>query len=184
MNQKIQYALNKDSGDVLKYFSSFDNLISNNSGVRDNRCITRDCYDSNYPFNVGTFTHVALTDSNVHISNIDKEFITQRVQLKLRGELFSTVELDHNYSSKFCYVFVGFKSGMDSIDSYYVNWNNLKSSCENIFAAYESFVTRAVKPKSEQEGRADMYTTYESARNFKKSMCGVYIPITDLVTNT
>ena len=50
MNKTVQYALTKDSGDVLSYFNTFDHLIDNNSGIRDNRFMTFEAQQTNAPF--------------------------------------------------------------------------------------------------------------------------------------
>ena len=72
MSQKVIQTLNKDSGDVFKFFQSFDHLIDNNSGIRDNRTMTFDSFQSAAPFHALTDTNLQMSDPNMDIINIDK----------------------------------------------------------------------------------------------------------------
>jgi hypothetical protein len=180
MNKKIQYSLEKDSGDVLKYFKTFENVILSNSGDRDCKVLTIDCQQVAAPFNAGSETKLPLTNPNVHIINIDKSFITCRFEITVKGDVLEmppNTVLNPVGNKLYTHIFVGLKSAAESIETYRVFYNGNVTECYNGTAIYESFVTRAVKPKSEQSSRISMYSTYENASKMKNSVCGVYIPV-------
>jgi len=183
MNTKIQYALNKDSGDVFAHFKTYEHLIDNNSGIRDNRTMTFEAQQSAAPFDALTETKVKLTDPNIDIVNMDKNFIRCRYRVALSsqgygwgaGSIFNMSSAANNFG----YVFIGFKSAAESIFIYRVFWNGNTTECFNTNSIYEATITRAVKPKSEQFGRKSMYTTFENATSKKENVCGVYVPLAD-----
>ena len=153
MNKKVQYALDRDSGDFQPNFRFFEHLIDNNSGIRDNRFMTFEAQQANAPCEPFVDTKLKLTDSNIDIVNVDKSFLSVRYRVKISGGSTLSLPLHAVASQRFAWIFVGFKSAAESINIYRVFWNGNTTECFNTNSLYEATVTRAVKPKSEVSGR-------------------------------
>ena len=123
MNKKVQYALERDSGDVQSYFKNFEHLIDNNSGIRDNRFMTFEAQQANAPFEPFVDTKLKLTDSNIDIVNVDKSFLSVRYRLRISGQalagnLATGLTIIPAPANRFTWIFVGFKSATESINIY------------------------------------------------------------------
>lgn len=80
MNSKLKDVLDRsDTSDLLKYFSQMEDVLEANGGINDNKTLTSDASDPPCPVNHGLFTKVKLTDEAIHITNIDKSFITCKI---------------------------------------------------------------------------------------------------------
>ena len=186
---KIIRALDpRETGDVIKFFETFDGILEKNSGVHDCKCLTSDSYDPPCPQPRGMYTKLKLTDDAVHITNIDKSFISARVcfELKMDFENNAAMYLGAETSEQVdtLMLFVGFKSAIHNIDAYRIYSNGKKTACEQTEALYENSVTYFLKPQQEVCSRPNTYSPWENVAQASRNVCGVYIPLRDYVVST
>ena len=196
MNSKVSKALDqRDTGDLVHYFHSFDNIIEKNSGLHDNKLLSIDSSEPPCPVKVGQYTKLKLTDESIGFTNIDKSSITCDVQLKLQINGFTshmlkvptdtttqdyinakTLNRESNAMTK---LFVGFKSAIHVFDAYRVYSNNKKTQCEQTEALYENSLAYMMKTEQEVQAHPYSYTPYEHARTGSDCVCGTYISLED-----
>ena len=85
-NRAYNQANRIGTGDVVKYFTEFNNMIQRNSGVHDNRFVQADSYNPPCPTMLNGETWFVMTMVGVDVINIDKSFIQMRVQITFRVE--------------------------------------------------------------------------------------------------
>lgn len=183
---KIIRALDpRETGDVIKFFETFDGILEKNSGVHDCKCLTNDAFDPPCPQPRGQYTKLKVTDDAVHITNIDKSFISARVSFDLKLD-FENPEDDILNVSVFneqwrnsLMIFVGFKSAIHCIDAYRIYSNMKKTACEQTEALYENTVTYFLKPQQEICCRPNTYSPWENVAEGSRNVCGVYISLAD-----
>ena len=132
--------------------------------------MTFEAQQSAAPFEALTDTKLKLTDPNIDIVNIDKSYINHVFQITFSAQALTNWSpgMYLNAANNFGYIFVGLKSATEEINIYRIFWNGNTTECFNTNSIYEATITRAVKPKSEQQGRKAMYTTFENAYGKKK----------------
>lgn len=178
---KIIRALDpRETGDVIKFFETFDGILEKNSGIHDCKCLTTDSYNPPCPVSKA-YTTIKMTDEAVHITNIDKSFISARVQVNLSLN-FSATENTINFGDNGSYakslmLFVGFKSAIHSFDAYRIYVNGKKTACEQTEALWENAVTYFLKPQQEVCCRPNTYSPWENVARVSRDVCGVYIPL-------
>ena len=180
---KIIRALDpRETGDVIKFFETFDGILEKNSGVHDCKCLTNDSYDPPCPLPKNMYTKVKLTDDAIHITNIDKSYISMRVSFDLKLDVDPTFKFNikgtHSmWSLKNYVIFVGFKSAIHCIDAYRIYSRGKKTTCEQTEALYENAVTYFLKPEQEICNRPNTYSPWENVAKGSRNVCGVYIPL-------
>ena len=195
MNSKVSKALDqRDTGDLIHYFHSFDNIIEKNSGLHDNKLLSIDSSEPPCPVKVGQYTKLKLTDESIGFTNIDKSSITCDVQLKLQINGFTSHMLtipgasdvtrvgcitSNRLSNAMTKLFVGFKSAIHVFDAYRVYSNNKKTQCEQTEALYENSLAYMMKTEQEVQAHPYSYTPYEHARTGSDCVCGTYISLED-----
>ena len=183
---KIIRALDpRETGDVIKFFETFDGILEKNSGIHDCKCLTTDAYNPPCPISK-LYTTIKLTDEAVHITNIDKSFISARVQVNLTLN-FSENKVTCLYGTSDQYMksfmlFVGFKSAIHSFDAYRIYVNGKKTACEQTEALWENAVTYFLKPQQEVCCRPNTYSPWENVAQMSRNVCGVYIPLQPYMT--
>lgn len=183
---KIIRALDpRETGDVVKFFETFDGILEKNSGIHDCKCLTTDSYNPPCPV-TKNYTTIKLTDEAVHITNIDKSFISARVQVNLSLSFSSnenTIKFgDDGRYGKSLMLFVGFKSAIHSFDAYRIYVNGKKTACEQTEALWENAVTYFLKPQQEVCCRPNTYSPWENVARVSRDVCGVYIPLDEYMT--
>lgn len=181
---KIIRALDpRETGDVMKFFETFDGILEKNSGIHDCKCLTNDSFDPPCPQPRGMYTKVKVTDDAIHITNIDKSFISARVSFDLNFNFDLTgnepyVKTSHYGKWGNCLMlFVGFKSAIHCIDAYRIHSNGRKTACEQTEALWENSVTYFLKPQQEVCSRPNTYSPWENVAEGSRNVCGVYIPL-------
>ena len=185
---KIIRALDpRETGDVIKFFETFDGILEKNSGIHDCKCLTNDAFDPPCPLKAGGFTKIKLTDDAVHITNIDKSFISARVAFVLRLDFPNSGNFSFTFPTLYeipaigsLMLFVGFKSAIHFIDAYRIYCSGKKTQLEQTEALYENAVTYYLKPQQEVCNRPCTYSPWENVAQASRNVCGVYIPFTDL----
>ena len=100
MNSKVSKCLDQTlTGNVFQYFSETENLIQDNSGTHDNKCLSLDAYDPPCPVQKGVYTKIKITDESVDVINMDKSSLSARIwfQLNFNGNL--ATELNDEYTN-------------------------------------------------------------------------------------
>lgn len=185
---KIIRALDpRETGDVIKFFETFDGILEKNSGIHDCKCLTNDAYDPPAPLPKGQFTKIKLTDDAIHITNIDKSFISARVWFELKMDFENDAKMyldtDINQQVDTLMLFVGFKSAIHNFDAYRIYSNGKKTACEQTEALYENSVTYFLKPQQEVCCRPNTYSPWENVAQVSRNVCGVYIPLRDYIVS-
>ena len=183
---KIIRALDpRETGDVMKFFETFDGILEKNSGIHDCKCLTTDSYNPPCPV-TKAYTTIKMTDEAVHITNIDKSFISARVQATLSFNLSddecSSEKGDVQTVLNSLVLFVGFKSAIHTIDAYRIYVNGKKTACEQTEALWENAVTYFLKPQQEVCCRPNTYSPWENVAQASRNVCGTYIPLNKYVT--
>ena len=178
---KIIRALDpRETGDVIKFFETFDGILEKNSGIHDCKCLTTDAYNPPCPI-AKNYTTIKLTDEAVHITNIDKSFISARVSVTLSFDftdnVYTVADGDIEAVANSLMLFVGFKSAIHSFDAYRIYSNGKKTACEQTEAMWENAVTYFLKPQQEVCCRPNTYSPWENVARMSRNVCGVYIPI-------
>ena len=167
----------RETGDLVSFFKSYDDIVQKNSGIHDSKCLTIDCLEPQCPISEGTFTKVKLTDESVDVVNLNKSWISMTVSAKVKWQ-FDTSGMDltpDKYSAIGHCAFVGLKSSSHIIDSYRILNANRKTGCEQTQAVYENSIVHFLKPEAEIQGRPNIYTPWENAFHHDESVCGKYL---------
>lgn len=206
MNQNVIRALGTEqTGDIIKYFETMDDIIERNSGVGQTYNVQTNAADPPCPIAHGIYTKVKITDESVHITNIDKSNVTARVKYEVywstkfwesviqaeqqsdqakidAGEVVpNTTKLARIYRNKCIRWFVGVKASIHLFDAYRVYSNGMKTACEQTEAIYENSVVRFLKPQEELDEKPDIYTTWKRANIGDECVCGTYFTLQDLI---
>ena len=206
MNSKLQSVLGDErTGDIARYFKTMDDIVERNSGVGQTRSLQTDAADPPCPVANGVYTKLKVTNSSIHITNIDKSSITAQVDLKVTwhtrfwesilraeeesdrakieaGEIVpNTTKLARIYRNKMIRWFIGAKASIHFFDAYRFYSNGIKTACEQTEAIYESTITRFLKPQEELDEKPDIYTTWKRANAGDECVCGTYISLQDLI---
>ena len=206
MNQRVARALgDEQSGDIIKYFETMDDIIERNSGVGQTFYLQTNTSDPPCPVQHGIYTKLKITDDSVHITNIDKSSMTIEVRLNINwhskfwepilqaeqqsdqakidaGEIVpNTTKLARIYRNKCIKWFVGVKASIHFFDAYRIYSNGMKTACEQTEAIYENAVIRFMKPQEELDEKPDIYTTWRRANAGDECVCGTYFSLQDLI---
>ena len=170
----------RETGDLVSFFKSYDDIVQKNSGIHDSKCLTIDCLEPQCPIPEGTYTKIKLTDESVDVVNLNKSWISMTVKATVTWSFQNNVSLDEAtqkfYSAVGTNAFVGLKSSSHIIDSYRILNANRKTGCEQTQALYENSIVHFLKPEEEIQGRPNIYTPWENAFHHDQSVCGLYIP--------
>lgn len=168
-----------DEGDVLSFFEDkMRNLIQRNGGDHTFSFVTEDFHDKDCPMAIGTKTHMKLTHTGHTISQIEKGFVSMKVKILLRlSEAVSVAD-----DAKQCLrLFVGFKNAVEIFES--ARFENGTRQIENYNQdelIRESFAYNSIKPAIAKGNSRFSSTTWENVKDFSYSVCGKYIPLTEL----
>lgn len=165
----------KETGNLVDFFKSYDNIVQKNSGIHDSKCLTIECLEPQCPIPEGTYTKVKLTDESVDVVNLDKSWISMKVQATVTLE-FAKKDMEEGTKIPLpTFAFVGLKSSSHIIEGYRILNSNRKTGCEQTQALYENAIVHFLKPHEETQGRPNIYTPWENAYNFSTSVCGAYL---------
>lgn len=203
MNTKVSKCLDQTlTGNVFNYFSETENLIQENTGVHDNKCLSLDAYDPPCPVQKGVYTKVKITDECVDIINMDKSSISARLWFQLNFNGTVATELNDEYTNvqggsqevieakrkalsvknRGIEFFVGFKSSIHFLDGYRIYSKGKKTACEQTEALHENAMMRMLKTQEELDEKPYVFTTWEKAHMRDDSICGTYITAEDIRT--
>ena len=180
MNPKIKEALsNTKTGDIEAYFDEMSKIIEKNSGTHENKLIIADCYNVPAPVALGNYTYFKLSDANCDIISLDKSYITAKMHYDMA---FTTLEAISSENDDI-QLFIGFKSGMHIIDEYRIYVNG-QLRTQQTKALHENALVSMFKCNEELRNRPHMYTRWDDAHAYSQNVCGVYVPIANLLAGT
>ena len=180
MNPKIKEALsNVKTGDVEMYFDEMSKIIEKNSGTHENKLIIADCYNVPAPVALGNYTYFKLSDANCDIISLDKSYITAKMHYDMS---FTTAEAI-SATNDDIQLFIGFKSGIHIIDEYRIYVNG-QLRTQQTKALHENALVSMFKCNEELRNRPHMYTRWDDAHAYSQNVCGVYVPIANLLAGT
>ena len=172
--------IGNDQGDVYEYFQNeLVNLVQHNGGDHYFNWKTFECTEQTAPHTVGTKTYLRLTTENFDITQMEKSFITVLLSfyVKLDQTLTGVKEKDTN---KLLRVFVGLKNAAEF-------FGKLDTLCDNVMlkntqdeAVREQFAYNSIKGRSQKATAKFSHSTWENVSNMNESVCGVYIPLSDI----
>lgn len=165
----------KETGNLVDFFKSYDDIVQKNSGIHDSKCLTIECLEPQCPIPEGTYTKVKLTDESVDVVNLDKSWISMKVQATVTLDI---TKKDMEEGAKIVLgptAFVGLKSSSHIIEGYRILNSNRKTGCEQTQALYENAIVHFLKPHEETQGRPNIYTPWENAHEYSTSVCGTYL---------
>ena len=139
-------------------------------------------------FNGGTSnkTHVRLTTDRFNMIQFDKSFISLELDLKVRLDPKPDMEVEVNGISEdtdphnIAQVFLGFKNGCELFDHTLTLVDNLPVGNQNNDAVREQFAYNVNMTRSQKETRKYSHSPYSNVSTLDPSVCGIYIPVSDL----
>ena len=82
------------------------------------------------------------------------------------------------------YVFIGFKASTHCVGSYSFKFHDIPlSSTQQSQAITEQFLYTTFKSKGQLANKKYVYSPYQEVHDFKNSVCGIYIPLREILTN-
>ena len=171
--------LGNDEGDVLKFFQTkMRNLIAYNGGDHTFGWFTEDVDDKDAPMPVGTKTKIKWTHAGHAISQMEKNFVTVKLDIQAQLNKALTITDDTNELNK---IFIGFKHAVEFFSDARL-WidNVMLKEYQQDELIRESFAFNSIKPADAKEPAKNRYTLWENVARMSPSVCGVYVPLSSL----
>jgi len=180
-----------EMGNVLQSFQRMYNLIPVNDGIRKSKALVK----SSYPtmFLDGASADLQITDREFDITLINDSFIqvegtaTYRVELGSGMGSFSSSTEETEASGEYCsYIFIGFKSASQVIREFTLKINERPDLCGNYMNQnnlQETFLYNVCSSEAKRKNKSGIYTLWEDAWKKSNSVCGTYIPMTEVRKN-
>ena len=166
-----------DEGDVLKFFQSkLRNLIAHNGGDHTFGWFTEDVDDKDAPMPIGTKTKIKWTHQGHTISQMEKNFVTAKLNLVV--QLNKTLNLEGD-TANLNRIFIGFKHAVELFSDARL-WidNVMLKEYQQDELIRESFAYNSIKPIDAKEPAKHRYSLWENTSRMSPSVCGVYVPLT------
>ena len=165
-----------DEGDVLKFFQSkLRNLIAYNGGDHTFGWFTEDVDDKDAPMPIGTKTKIKWTHQGHTISQMEKNFVTAKLNLVVQLNKELHLDADTNELNR---IFIGFKHAVELFSDARL-WvdNVMLKEYQQDELIRESFAYNSIKPIDAQEPAKHRYSLWENTSRMSPSVCGVYVPL-------
>lgn len=175
-----QNKINYSQGDVVEGFKALDNIISKNDGIRSFSIQDNSCFDSDVPFDIGTQTHIKITNNQHDINQLGESFITAKI--KLMGHFGKTYTATDG--AKCLKFFIGFKNAAEAIRQLEVENNNVDCDYLQTDCIRESFAYHTYRTRSAKEIRKFSHSLYSNVHNYDNSVCGAYVDPTTFTAGT
>ena len=197
MNTNLREKEHKDVGeDVYDYYESLTERVIGGE-FQNVSFLSFDSSEPPCPIGPGQFTRLKLTDSSCQITSFENSFIQLEITGTFNFSLKSgkdpkTIISDFNETTGLLdavkdvpLFYVGFKSGLQSIDHYrFYNSFHAGPLCEQSQAIYESALTYMTKAQEEIEGKIARYAVENELNNCKEDIPGFYVTLDDLMNKT
>ena len=176
--------IGNNEGDVLAFFQTkMRNLIQRNGGDHSFSWVMEEFTNKDCPMPVGTKTRVKLSHSGHAITQIEKSFVTVRLNFnaKISGPAFNLA----GDTNRLCKVFIGFKNAVEFYEDcrFWVNGKLLDTYRQDELQR-ESFAYNCIKPRDAKATSKFAHSVWENVANYSPSVCGVYVDILDCVRAT
>ena len=141
--------------------------------------------DTSAPFSSSQEINLKLTSTNFDIIEFDNSFIHMQLKLRVRFSNAPTVTGSDDFANmlkKNQFVFIGLKSSNQIIRTYSFKHNDVPITTSlQSNGVYEGFLYSAFMSKGERENKKYVFSPYEEVSQLDNSLCGMYVPIGDLV---
>ena len=177
-----------DEGDVLNFFNdTVRNLIQKNGGDNTFSTFSEEFHEKDIPLQIGEKTHIMLTHPNHTISQIEKSFISMKIEFEvgfekevewdkwLKYEDGSVVPLEKVQLNQ---IFVGFKDAVEIISEcrFFCDGKLIQEYHQNEMIR-ESFAYNSIKTKDSKITAPHSHSLWENVEMMSPNVCGVFIPL-------
>ena len=172
-----------NEGDVLTFFQDkMRNLIQHNGGDHSFSWIMEEFTNKDCPMPVGSKTRIKLTHSGHTITQVEKSFVTIKVDVVLRLSCVSGFNINVPGYDNLLKIFVGFKNAIEFFEDcrFWVNGKLLETYRQDQLQR-ESFAYNTLKPRDAKATSKYSHSLWENVCKFSPSVCGAYINIRDLL---
>ena len=135
----------------------------------------------------GSDTRIQLTSRDFDVCEFSNSYLHLKVNLDI--QISSSVDLlnyitDNTIAASQC-IFVGLKGSNQIIDMYNLEFNNVPiDSTKQNEGVIEGYMLHCQKAKCQLENKNHSVSTWKEVNEMDNSMCGVYIPISEIVLTT
>ena len=164
------------TGMVAEYFEALKKTIQINDGKRDFIPKTRDCHDSQAPFQANQFTTLPITHPDHDVSAISEGFMSFKISVDLQ---LTGIDSTFNDPERLCKLFVGWKSSNQILDELQILSRNQSSNYQQNEMVREGFAYSNVKGRAERIRHRFSHSLYENVSYKNDSVCGTYINVQD-----
>ena len=192
-----------NEGDITGFFQHhMKTLLQFNSGDNTFSTFSEEFHEKDIPLPIGEKTHLMLTHPNHTISQIEKSFISMEIEFEVGFEnilpwgcwyksvpdgvdaegkaLYKIVPLSDNHIIN--QIFVGFKDAVEIISEarFYCDGKLINEYYQNEMIR-ESFAYNSIRTRDAKISCPHSHSLWENVCQMSPNVCGVYIPIQDLV---
>lgn len=172
-----------DEGDVLAFFQNkMRNLIQENGGDHSFSWIMEEATNKDCPMPVGTKTRIKLTHTGHTITQVEKSFVTFKVDITLRLQFGGGFNIKCAGYDHLLKLFVGFKNAVEFFEDcrFWINGKLLDTYRQDQLQR-ESFAYNTLKPRDAKATAKFSHSLWENVAKFSPSVCGCYVDIKDLL---
>ena len=178
---------NTEEGSIVAEMKSYSLEAVPNDGVHMYGNV-RNNPDVSAPFTASQEITLRLTSSNFDICEFSNSYIHLNLRLRLRFDNAPTVSGSDEFAEmlkKNQFVFLGLKCSNQVIRNYSFKHNDVPiSTTMQSNAVYESFLYSAFMSKGERANKKYIFSPYEEVSVLDNSLCGLYLPIGELVSGS
>ena len=174
-----------DEGDVLDFFNdTLRNLVQKNGGDNTFSFVTEEFQNKDAPMPIGTKTRMKLTHSGHTISQIEKGFITMKIDfsVKFQDPIYANAfDLDTEGLNR---IFIGFKDAVEIIEDcrFWVDGKLVETYRQDQLIR-ESFAYNAIRAREVKIASPKAHSLWEKVSKYLPGVCGVYIPLRQFANN-
>ena len=178
---------NTQDGSIVSEMKSYSLTPVPNDGIHV-YSNTRINPDISAPFTSSQEITLRLTSSNFDICEFSNSYIHMTLRLRLRFQNAPVVEGDDAFAQALKnnqFIFLGLKCGNQLIRNYSFKHNDVPiTTTMQSNAVYEGFLYSAFMSKGERSNKKYVFSPYEEVSMLDNSLCGLYLPIGELVSGT
>jgi hypothetical protein len=154
-------------------------MIEQNDGVRKYTQRTTTAHDQQCPFQENELTKIAITHRDHNITHFSDTFISLKVAFDLQwGDGADNIDDDDHL----CKIFFGFKFSGEFLQRVWVYCNGRETGYEQSEEGRQCFCMHHSLDANTVKGQKNTCTAWNDVANYSENVCGVYIPLTRLMT--
>ena len=187
VRQRILSDSNTNTGSIQDEMKSYSMTPVPNDGINVYGNV-RINPETSGPYSDSQEITVSLCSPNFDVTEFDNSYLHLRLRLRMRFQNAPVVNGTDDFAKALRenqFVFVGLKCGNQILRNYSFKFNNVPvSSTVQSNAVYESFLYSTYMSKGERENKKYVFSPYEEVSTLDNSLCGMYVPLKDLVDGT